>query len=651
MVSDLEISDSAASSGDAAVEAFVERWRNSAASERANYGLFLIEFCEVLELPRPEPATGEPACDSYVFERPVTFYNPDGTTSPGFIDLYRHGCFVLETKQGCEAKQEASLLEKSGLAEVRRRRGHGIRGTEAWDAAMLRARGQAEQYATALPEWPPFLVVVDVGYSIEIFSDFSGTGKHYAQFPDRNNFRILLAELASEEIRGRLQAIWLDPLSLDPSRHAAKATREIAERLALLGRSLEKDGHSAERVALFLMRSLFTMFAQNIGLLPQGSFRELLRSLRGKAHTFAPMIHSLWATMDKGGFSPALGEDILRFNGGLFESTEAIPLSDEQLELLINAAEADWSAVEPAIFGTLLERALDERERARLGAHYTPRAYVERLVLPTIIEPLRTDWEAVKAAAVELADAGDKTGAIVQLRRFHETLANTTILDPACGTGNFLYVALEHLKRLEGEVLDLLAGLGETLTLEALAGHTVDPHQLRGIELNPRAVAITELVLWIGYLQWHFRTRGNAMPAEPVLRNFGNIEHRDSLLVWRNEELIRGPDGRPLTRWDGRTKRPHPVTGEMVPDENARVEVVRLVGAESANWPQADFVIGNPPFIGGKDLRAVRGEGYTEALWRTYRQCVHQIEMSSVLPFRNGTLVGVGRRAGAEPAA
>ena len=171
--------------------------------------------------------------------------------------------------------------------------------------------------------------------------------------------------------------------------------------------------------------------------------------------------------------------------------------------------------MEPAIFGTLLERALDEHERARLGAHYTPRAYVERLVLPTIIEPLRTDWEAVKAAAVELADVGDKARALAELHRFRTELCGITILDPACGTGNFLYVALEHLKRLEGEVLDLLASFGAMPRLEG-PGFSVDPHQLLGIEANPRAVAITELVLWIGYLQWHFRTRGNAKPAEPV---------------------------------------------------------------------------------------------------------------------------------------
>src|SRR3984893_3815954 len=289
------------------VDTFVARWQWSAASERSNYQMFLIELREVLEVGRPKPATGEPEQDQYVFERPVHFRNADGSTTTGFIDLYRRGSFVLETKQGCEAKHNPTLLEQAGLRLARGRRGHGVRGTTGWDTAMLRARGQAEQYAKALPEWPPFLIIIDVGHSIETYADFTGTGKHYAQFPDTNSFRVLLPKLNREEVRDRLKRIWLDPLSLDPTRHAAKVTREIASRLALLGRSLETAGHNAERVALFLMRSLFTMFAEDIGLLPKNSFRELLRGLRGKPQTFAPMMRSLWANMNKGGFSPELG--------------------------------------------------------------------------------------------------------------------------------------------------------------------------------------------------------------------------------------------------------------------------------------------------------------------------------------------------------
>ena len=175
-----------------ALDAFVGRWQASAASERSNYQLFLIELCELLDVGRPEPATGEPEEDKYVFEKPVHFRNTDGSTTTGFIDLYRRSSFVLETKQGCEVKQQQTMLQQVGIRSQKRRRGHGVRGTGTWDTAMLRARGQAEQYAKALPEWPPFLIVIDVGHSIETYADFTGTGKHYAQFPDTNSFRILL---------------------------------------------------------------------------------------------------------------------------------------------------------------------------------------------------------------------------------------------------------------------------------------------------------------------------------------------------------------------------------------------------------------------------------------------------------------------------
>src|SRR5690606_26545694 len=178
----------------------------------------------------------------------------------------------------------------------------------------------------------------------------------------------------------------------------------------------------------------------------------------------------------------------------------------------------------------------------------------------------------------------------------------------ACGSGNFLYVALEHLKRLEGEVLLQREALGTSLSLEA-EGLTVDPHQFLGIEVNPRAAAIAELVLWIGYLQWHFRTRGQVLPAEPVLRDFRNIECRDAVLAWDAVEPVVDDDGQPVTRWDGVTTKPHPVTGAQVPDDTARTPVVRYVNPRKAEWPQADFVVGNPPFIGNKRMRQALGDG------------------------------------------
>jgi type II restriction/modification system DNA methylase subunit YeeA len=229
------------------------------------------------------------------------------------------------------------------------------------------------------------------------------------------------------------------------------------------------------------------------------------------------------------------------------------------LDLLIAAGRADWRDVEPAIFGTLLERALDPRERHKLGAHYTPRAYVERLVLPTVIEPLRAEWQTVQAPPVTLAQAGDLAGAAREVETFHRALCQTRVLDPACGSGNFLYVTLEHLKRLEGEVLLALAGFGRaSLEMEEF---TVDPHQLLGIEVNPRAAAIADLVLWIGYLQWHFRTRGDALPREPVLKSFHNIVCRDAVLAWDAVRPVLDSDGNAQTRWDGRTTRAAPGHG------------------------------------------------------------------------------------------
>ncbi len=606
--------DSGAAGGK--VDAFVERWKSSGAAERANYQLFLSELCDLLGVVRPDPAGPDDAGNAYVFERSVTFHHGDGSTSGGRIDLYKRGCFVLEAKQGVDRRPEAAPLVEAPPG----RRGTGVRGTRGWDDAMLRARGQAEAYAKALPVeegWPPFLVIVDVGHSIELWADFSRTGKHYTQFPDASGFRIGLDALSGAKARERLRLVWTDPLALDPARHSARVTREIADRLARLAKSVEAAGHAPKSVAEFLMRCLFTMFAEDVGLLSKGSFHQLLESLKGDVDKFPPLAKSLWETMNRGGFSPVLREQLLRFNGGLFQESDALPLSEDQLALLIEAAKADWRDVEPAIFGTLLERALEPAERHKLGAHYTPRAYVERLVMPTIIEPLRDDWDDVKAAAVALATKGDTDKARKEVTAFHQRLCATRVLDPACGSGNFLYVTLEHMKRLEGEVVDLLRALGEDQYLLEMERHSVDPHQFLGIEVNPRAATIAELVLWIGYLQWHFRTRGRTMPAEPVLKNFRNIECRDAVLAWDRIELVRDAAGKPVTRWDGKTTTKSPVTGEDVPDETAQVEEYRYVNPRPAEWPIADFIVGNPPFIGTKRMRAALGDGYVGALRST----------------------------------
>jgi hypothetical protein len=604
------------------VQHFIDRWKNSGAAERANYQLFLSELCDVLGVPRPDPTTPDDAENAYVFERSVTFHHPDGSTSTGRIDLYKRGCFVLEAKQGVEKREQEVVLSEAGKAKAKAaKKGTATRGSALWDEAMLKAYGQAEQYARALSPGegrPPLLIVVDVGHSIELYSEFTRTGGAYVPFPDPRSHRLPIDRLNDPTVRETLRLAWTDPHALDPARRTARVTREIAQSLGQLAQSLEKSGHTPEAVATFLMRALFTMFAEDVELLPKDSFIALLKSLEGHSQQFVPMVEELWGRMKTGGFSTVLREKIVRFNGGLFENATALPLNDDQFELLIEASKADWRDVEPAIFGTLLERALNPIERHKLGAHYTPRAYVERLVVPTIVEPLRAEWDAVKAAAVTFGRQGNPKKAVAEVQRFHTRLCEIRVLDPACGSGNFLYVTLEHLKRLEGEVLNALDQLGHKQDVFQTAGITVDPHQLLGLEVNPRAAAIAELVLWIGYLQWHFRTRGRVTPPEPIIKNFHNIECRDAVLAWDHTEPVLDDKGHAVTRWDGRTMKKSPVTGEDVPDETVRVPLLNYVNPRPAEWPLADFIVGNPPFIGNKRMRLTLGDGYVETLRSAY---------------------------------
>jgi hypothetical protein len=604
-------------------ESFIEYWSKAEASEMANSQSFVNELTRMLGVPQPSNTHAE----GYSFNFPIKV---PGTVTTNWIDLYRRGHFVWESKQFADVKHEQSELElvaiKAGVVEAKKKSGP-VRGTGAWDDAMLRARGQAERYVRQLPAEepnPPFIIVCDVGHSFEIYADFTQNGKAYLPFPDPRSFRIQLKDLADEKIRERLRLIWTNPAALDPAKVSADVTREIAGYLAELAKSLELAGHDPETVAQFLTRCLFCMFAEDVGLLPEDSFKDLLASLPPDGSGFVKVVGTLFREMNtgtKGDISVVLRKKLLRFNGGLFADDTVLPINGLQLGLLKQAASKQWKNVEPAIFGTLLERALNPSERHSLGAHFTPRAYVERLVLPTIIEPLREEWESVKAAVVTLANKSDFKGVREEINRFHNQLCDTTVLDPACGSGNFLYVALAHMKILEAEVIDLANQFGD-VRME-ITTHTVDPHQFLGIEINPRAAAIAEMVLWIGYLQWHFRTRGQVMPEEPVLKSFQNIECRDAVLEYDGEpEPARDDNGQIITVWDRKSMKVDFVTGRNVPDESHRVPLLTYTNPRPAKWPKSDFIVGNPPFLGTKRMRENLGDGYVETLRKLHEKTI-----------------------------
>lgn len=608
---------------------FIRRWSEAPISERAHYQTFIAQLCRVIGVAAPDDErTGDL---DYCFERPVKFRHDDGGSHPGYIDCYRRGAFVLEAKQSGKRGAGGALDPQPQLALF------GGRGRKAAAASpstletlMRNAKRQAENYAKALDEWPPFIVVVDVGRAIELWSDFGRQGKAYVPFPDRARYRIEMADLRDEAVRDRLRRVWSDPLSLDPAARVAEVTTDIAARLAWLVRSIGGrvaigvDGRPdpvakaarANQTALFVMQCIFAMFADSVGLIEDKGFRRFLESYRGHVDQFHLGAGDFFRRMDEGGHCSAIRQTLRRFNGGLFRHAAALPITEDELEALIAAARRDWASVEPAIFGALLEQALAPDERAELGAHYTPRAYVERLVEPTLMEPLRADWEAAEASAIGRYLAGDHKAARKMVRDFHRDLCRIRVLDPACGTGNFLYVAMGLMKELEGEVLAVLAEMGEAQGTLALDGHTVSPEQFWGLEKNAYAAWIAEMVMWIGYLQWHFRVYGDAKPSEPILRNFEKIRQTDALLSWSREELVRDAAGRPVTR-----SRPRPRPGRkdgdapvLFPVADER-EVVRLIDPRPTPWPDVHFIIGNPPFIGGKDLRRELGDGYVDALW------------------------------------
>ncbi len=592
------------------VNAFVVRWEKAKGKERSNYQMFFAEFCDVLGVERPNP---QGSTIAYEFDYSMTIYTPSGKKTPGYIDFYKEKHFVIEAKQG---------REQSGQGTAKR-------GTQAYLKVMEGAFVQAIAYARNVASRPPFVLTCDIGSHFELWMGF---GEEYGGYGARRE--IGLAELRKPEIFALFVDIFTNPQARNPEKIAAIVTREVAADLAELAKLLEVLPFShplrpplpprdPQEVARFLMRCIFTMFAEDVGLLKEQLFTETLETRWLKnPREFRSGAEDLWEAMNQGNKFGFYGK-LLQFNGGLFSEATAFELTKTQLEVLLSAAKRDWRNVEPAIFGTLLERALDNRERSKLGAHYTPRSYVERLVRPVVLEPLRDRWAIVQAEVMDIVkDAVVLTPKQVKdstdlLEAFLSELRSVKVLDPACGSGNFLYVTLDLMKQLETEVFQRLADVtgSDQFRLDI---EQVGPAQFLGIEINPRAASIADLVIWIGYLQWHFKRFGDVAPIEPVLREYKNIECRDAVLDYADRKPDKGRDGKVRSRWGGRLMK-SPVTGEDIPDATDQVPIWKYIKPRQAEWPEANYIVSNPPFIGNARMRDRLGDGYTEILRKAYK--------------------------------
>jgi len=609
----------------ARVETFIKRWAGSSGNERANYQLFFAEMCEALGVDRPFDK-GRIPNDPYCFDKDVKIFHPSGKVTPGFIDFYKAEHFLIEAKQG-------GTTSKKGTAK---------RGTNTYLREMEKAFVQAIAYTRSLSSKPPFLLTCDIGDHFELWMGFSGD---YGGYGARQE--IGLMELRKADVFDLFVDIFSNPQQRNPEKIAARVTREVAADLAELAKRMEANV-DPQQVAQFLMRCIFTMFAEDVGLLKEHLFTQALETrwiLNPK--TFKPEVEALWEAMNEGTSFGFHGK-LLRFNGGLFAESQAFALTKAQLEVLLQAAKRDWCNVEPAIFGTLLERALDSRERSKLGAHYTPRSYVERLVKPVVMEPLGDRWIAVQAEVKQLLNAGESEPTANQrkkassvLEAFLTELQGVKILDPACGSGNFLYVTLDLLKGLESEVLRRLEDVTGAAQLR-LDIAQVNPSQFLGIEINPRAAAIADLVIWIGYLQWHFRRFGDIPPIEPVLREYKNIKQGDAVLTDDGREPEVDATGKVRTRWGGRMMK-SPVTGEDIPDPTDQITIYQYLNPRAAEWQEADYIVSNPPFIGNFKMREILGDGYVEALRKVYKDVPDTVDFVMYWWHKAAELVRIGK--------
>lgn len=516
---------------------FAAKWTGSTRTERAASQEHFIDLCRMLgaQTPNDADSTG----DWYAFEKGAEKV----AGGDGFADVWKRGHF------GWEYKGRRKDL----------------------DAAYQ----QLLQYREAL-ENPPLLVVSDLD-RFQVHTNFTGTAKKV--------YRFTLADLASapEEPLRILRAVMGNPDSLRPTTTRQEITEEAARQFAALAQALRGRGNEPHRVAHFLNKILFCLFAEDAGLLPRELVKRLAENTRNDPGAFAAGLSDLFGKMSSAGGLFGT-ERVQWFNGGLFDGADVVPMESAEIDVVRAVSALDWAEVEPSIFGTLFVRGLDPDRRSQLGAQYTDEQSILRLVEPVLLEPLRRDFEAVKARILELLPQWEKTRPSDRprlradrnpekvLQAFLDRLFAIKVLDPACGSGNFLYVSLRCLKDLEREVIEWGAQTLRTTSHFPQIG----PHVVHGIEVNDYAAELARVTIWIGEIQWML-SHGFAYRINPILQPLESIECRDAVLDFSDPET---------------------------PSEPA--------------WPEADVIVGNPPFLGGKLLRANLGDPYVDALFQVY---------------------------------
>lgn len=431
------------------------------------------------------------------------------------------------------------------------------------------AYGQLLQYREALIN-PPLLIVSDME-TIVIHTNFTNTVKR--------KITLALDDLLDPAGLETLRNAFEDPERLPTDQTTEHVTRQVAAEFSRLADALRARGHDPHQAAHFLIRVLFCLFAEDVGLLPGRLFTELVENTRNDPDSFETQVAQLFGAMRAGGWFGF--NRVPNVNGGLFDDASSIRLEKPELETLAGATELDWSAIEPSIFGTLFERSLDPGKRAQLGAHYTSREDILLVVEPVLMAPLRRRWAEVREEALQLVEKRNAASgsAYTRLRNqisrlltdFADEIADVAVLDPACGSGNFLYVALRELLDLEKEVIAFSADQGAGAFFPV-----VSPKQLHGIDINEYATELAQATIWIGYIQW-LRENGFGFPKEPILKRLDNIREMDAILAFDEQ-------GNPI----------------------------------EPEWPEATVVVGNPPFLGGNRIRRELGDTRVEALFRLY---------------------------------